>query len=140
VSLESGQVEVWRPVASPFFAERLAQVGGNLMQLTWQNGRAFVWRMDRLQPVSEHSYDGEGWGLCDDGQRLVMSDGSGSLTFRDRQNFTTLGSVKVARDGQPVRNLNELECVHGAVFSDQSGQVLSQSRRRPLHIGPRSCR
>jgi glutaminyl-peptide cyclotransferase len=118
VSLESGLVEVWRPIDSPFFAEGLARVGGNLVQLTWQNGLAFVWRLDTLQPVGEHSYDGEGWGLCDDGQRLVMSDGSESLTFRDRQTFATLGSVKVARDGQPVRNLNELECVQGAVYAN----------------------
>jgi glutaminyl-peptide cyclotransferase len=73
---------------------------------------------DTFQPAGEHNYDGEGWGLCNDGRRLVMSDGSASLSFRDPQSFIRLGSVNVTHDGQPVRNLNELECVHGAVYAN----------------------
>ena len=47
-----------------------------------------------------------------------MSDGSDRLTFRDPETFGVLGDVAVTLDGEPVRALNELECVDGAVWAN----------------------
>ncbi len=63
-------------------------------------------------------YEGEGWGLCFDGRRLVMSDGSDTLTFRDPATFAVTGSVDVTKIGRPLRRLNELECVDGQVYAN----------------------
>jgi glutamine cyclotransferase len=101
-----------------FFAEGLAQAGDRLIQLTWKEGVAFVYDVRSFERVGEFSYQGEGWGLCDDGRRLVMSDGSDRLVFRDRRTFAPLGGVEVALDGSPARQLNELECVGGAVYAN----------------------
>jgi glutaminyl-peptide cyclotransferase len=118
VDPESGAVEAQVSLDPPLFAEGLARVGDELYQLTWQNGRAFVWKMGSFERVREHSYSGEGWGLCYDGKRLVMSDGSDRLTFRNPTDFSEIGSVRVVRAGQPVRQLNELECVDGLVYAN----------------------
>jgi glutaminyl-peptide cyclotransferase len=118
VDLDTGRVEQSVPVEAPFFGEGLARVGGELVQLTWQNGKAFVWDMSGLNKLKEFDYQGEGWGLCHDGKRLVMSDGSDKLTFRDAGNFAVTGSVNVTRGGQPVRHLNELECVDKVVYAN----------------------
>jgi glutamine cyclotransferase len=118
VVLESGQVERQIAVPNPIFAEGLARVEDRLVQLTWQEQRAFVWSLDRFQKVAEHAYEGEGWGLCYDGQRLVMSDGSAHLTFRDGRTFERVGEVTVTRNGAPLPQLNELECVDGAVYAN----------------------
>ena len=121
VDPESGRVLVDLALGQPYFGEGLARVGSELVQLTWKNGKAFVWDLLEFRPLREHTYEGEGWGLCHDGRRLVMSDGSDKLTFRDPKTFAVNGQVTVTRAGQPVRYLNELECVSGIVYANVWG-------------------
>lgn len=112
--------EVRRRVDLPrhTFGEGLARVGDRLVQLTWQEGVALVYRLSGLEKVGELRYTGEGWGLCHDGARLIMSDGSDRLTFRDPETFAAVGEVRVRMGGAPVDRLNELECVDGAVYAN----------------------
>lgn len=112
--------EVLRQVEVPdaFFAEGLARVGDRLIQLTWREGVAFIYDLETFRRVGSFRYEGEGWGLCYDGARLYMSDGSAALTVRDPQTFTVIGRVSVTLDGSPVSLLNELECVKGAVYAN----------------------
>lgn len=118
VELESGRVLAEQRLPAEIFAEGLAAVAGQLVQLTWQNGVALVWDRARFAKVKEHRYEGEGWGLCADGSRLVMSNGSDTLTFRDPATFAAVGSVEVTLAGRPVERLNELECVDGLVYAN----------------------
>jgi len=100
------------------FSEGLALVGDELVQLTWQAGVARRYQADTFEVVRRHRYRGEGWGLCYDGERLVMSDGSDKLTFRDVETFKKLGSVSVTVLGESLALLNELECVDGQVWAN----------------------
>lgn len=111
---------VLRSVALPEdqFGEGLAIVDDRLIQLTWKNGVATAWDAATFEPLATYAYDGEGWGLCFDGERLIMSDGSDVLTFRDAATFEILGEVPVTLDGQPQALLNELECVDGTVWAN----------------------
>jgi glutamine cyclotransferase len=118
VDPKTGTVKRQLHVPQGFFAEGLAQVGNQLIQLTWKEGVAFVYDVRSFERVGEHHYEGEGWGLCNDGRRLVMSDGSDRLTFRDLKTFAAIGSVAVRQDGNPVRELNELECVGNVVWAN----------------------
>jgi glutamine cyclotransferase len=121
VGFDSGAVEAEVSLDPPIFGEGLARVGDELIQLTWKNGQALVWKLSNLERLREHTYPGEGWGLCYDGKRLVMSDGSDRLVFRDPGTFAEEGSVRVVRAGQPVRQLNELECVDNLVYANVWG-------------------
>jgi glutaminyl-peptide cyclotransferase len=114
----TGQVFRRVDVPPPIFAEGLAVVDNRLIQITWQNEVAFVYDLASFERIGEFRYPGEGWGICYDGQRLVMSDGSSQLFFRDPQTFDLLGQVSVLRDGQPVARLNELECVGDQVYAN----------------------
>ncbi|MDP9069822.1 MAG: glutaminyl-peptide cyclotransferase [Actinomycetota bacterium] len=118
VRLEDGRVETLVALPPELFGEGLARVGGKLVQLTWQNAVALVWHLDDLRKAGAHSYQGEGWGLCYDGRRLVMSSGTDQLVFRDPETFRRTGAVTVVSGGQPVPNLNELECTKGAVYAN----------------------
>lgn len=117
----TGAVELRTPIPVFFFGEGLARVGERLAQLTWQAGRLFLFRIDDLARDGAKNYRGEGWGLCHDGARFVMSDGTARLAFRDTDSFAVLGSVPVRMDGAPVPHLNELECVAGAVYANVFG-------------------
>ncbi len=126
VAADGGEVLRSTDLDDALFGEGLAAVGGRLVQLTWKAGRALVYDRSTLTLVDEFTYEGEGWGLCYDGERLVMSDGSSRLTFRDPADFGLLGSIDVVHDGDPISHLNELECVHGAVYANvwRSDQIL----------------
>ncbi len=118
VRLEDGAIERNLAVPSQRFAEGLALVGDELIQLSWKEGVAARHALVDFSPRGEFRYVGEGWGLCYDGARLVMSDGSDRLQFRDPKTFAPLGEVAVVRSGRPVFRLNELECVEGTVWAN----------------------
>ena len=100
------------------FGEGLALVDDRLILLSYRAEVATVFDAETLATVEEFTYEGEGWGLCYDGQRLVMSNGTATLTFRDPNSFAILGSVEVTRDGDLVTQINELECVNGQVVAN----------------------
>jgi glutaminyl-peptide cyclotransferase len=122
----TGQVMTRTLLGESEFGEGLARVGDQLVQITWREGVAHVYDLDTLEPTSDFTYDGEGWGICYDGSRLVMSDGSSQLTFRDPDTFEPIGQIEVTLEGTPVERLNELECVGDAVYANvwQTDRIL----------------
>lgn len=120
LDLETG--EVLRNTAVPtVFGEGLTIVGDTAIQITWQDGIAYRYDLDTFDVVDSYTYDGQGWGLClasEGNGNLVMSDGSSTLAFRDPDTFALLGSVDVRFDGNPIENLNELECVGDTVWAN----------------------
>jgi glutaminyl-peptide cyclotransferase len=116
--VESGRVDQSVALPSDVFGEGLATLGARLVQLSWQSGRAFVWDRESLTLEHELGYTGEGWGLCYDGVRLIMSDGTHVLTLRDPETFERIGSLEVTRQRAPVERLNELECVGDYIYAN----------------------
>ncbi|UOZ08105.1 glutaminyl-peptide cyclotransferase [Amycolatopsis sp. WQ 127309] len=99
---------------SPLFGEGVTILGPTLWQLTWQDGFAIERDTKTLAELRRVPFQGEGWGLChQDNGRLVMSNGSSWLTFRDPKTFAVTGTVDVGRD-----QLNELECVGDDVYAN----------------------
>jgi glutamine cyclotransferase len=118
VDLSTGAVEKSVPLEKNFFGEGLADTGSRFVQLTWKEHTAFVYDAETFGLLDRRRYDGEGWGLCYDGRRLIMSDGSDRLTFRDPDSFEEKGQVEVTLRGRPLDRLNELECVKGSVYAN----------------------
>lgn len=108
--LASGAVQARQGLAPDLFGEGVTLAGDRLWQLTWKSGVAIFRDPRSLVETGRVSYDGEGWGLCAQPDRLVMSNGSSTLTFRDRTTFAVLGTVDVTASGVPLTRLNELEC------------------------------
>ncbi|MFE5023098.1 glutaminyl-peptide cyclotransferase [Streptomyces sp. NPDC056656] len=107
----------------PLFGEGITVAGDRLWQLTWRNGIAIERDPQTLRERRRVTYQGEGWGLCHQrvaGQeRLVMSDGTDRLTFRDPDTFEATGGISVRQDGRPATGLNELECApNGSVYAN----------------------
>jgi glutaminyl-peptide cyclotransferase len=105
-------------LGASYFGEGLARVGEQLTQLTWQEHVAFIYDRATFALVDTHIYTGEGWGLCYDGTRFVMSDGTDRLQFRDPATFALLDTVGVTVDGVALQRLNELECVGDVIFAN----------------------
>jgi glutamine cyclotransferase len=115
---QTGAVRRAAAVPGAYFGEGITVVDDRIWQLTWRDGVAVEWDRASLTPLREVAVDGEGWGLCADGDRLVRSDGSSRLRWHDPATFAETGGVDVTRDGRPVTGLNELECVNGRVWAN----------------------
>ena len=122
VEIESGEVQQNHELGADYFGEGLAQVDRDLIQLTWQEGTAFVYDASSFDEKGTFDYETEGWGLCYDGEALVMSDGSSTLTLRDPSTFEVLRRVQVQNSGEPLSSLNELECVGERVYANVLGE------------------
>jgi glutamine cyclotransferase len=118
VRLEDGQVLRRRDLAPTLFGEGLTEIDGRVVTLTWRAGRGFVWTADDLRPAGRFTYAGEGLGLTDDGDRLILSDGTAALRFLDPETFAETGRVPVTLRGRPLTRLNELEWIDGEVFAN----------------------
>jgi glutamine cyclotransferase len=127
VALSSGGLLANVEVPHTYFAEGLTDWGNRLYQLTWKQGRCFVYNADSLELVTEHVYEGEGWGLTQDGRRLILSDGTDTLRFIDPESFTVQETLKVTRNGRPQGWLNELEYIEGRILANvwQSDQIVA---------------
>lgn len=121
IDLDNGHVHRQARLPAELFGEGITVIDDRIWQLTWQEGVAIERDRHSLEETRRVRYSGEGWGLCHDGSRLVMSDGSSELTFRDPNSFESTGETTVTADGQEIDALNELECVDGQVWANVWG-------------------
>ncbi|GHT12880.1 glutaminyl-peptide cyclotransferase [Bacteroidia bacterium] len=124
VALETGRVVANQSLAGKYFGEGLTLLNGLLYQLTWQEGLCFVYDAATLRPLHQVRYTGEGWGLANDGSRLIMSDGSHIIRFLSPQNFSEEKRITIYNSTGYVNMLNELEMVEGELWANIYGSSL----------------
>jgi glutamine cyclotransferase len=117
VELETGEVKLLHSLPGDLFGEGITVLGNRIFQLTWRSQKGFVYNKHSFDLLQEFSYTTEGWGITNDGNQLIMSDGTANLYFLDPETFETVGQVEV-HDNGPVTNLNELEYINGEVYAN----------------------
>lgn len=105
-------------LAGNYFGEGITIFGDNLYQLTWKEQKCFVYNKNTLQLIKDIPYTGEGWGLCNDGKSLIMSDGSERITFRNPATFSIERTIEVYDDQGPFQKINELEYIDGKIYAN----------------------
>jgi glutaminyl-peptide cyclotransferase len=118
VELASGEVIRSLALDDALFGEGLTLFGDELIQLTFRSSIALVYDAATFNHIDTHGYVGEGWGLTQDGTRLIMTTGGTALQFRDPGTFDLLSSVVVTANGTAVDDVNELEYVDGYVYAN----------------------
>ena len=118
VNIRTGTPIRKRNLPDDVFGEGAAVVDDEIVSLTWKAGKGFVHDLETLKPVSEFTYPGEGWGLTYDGEKLILSDGTGTLRYLNPATYEEMGQLEVTLQGQPVKYLNELEWVDGEIFAN----------------------
>jgi glutamine cyclotransferase len=118
VELKTGKVLKLVPVAREFFAEGMTVFRDKVFQLTWQNHKGFIYSPGDFTKTGEFQYTGEGWGLTHDADSLIMSDGTNQIRFIDPETFAVRRTVSVFENGQPLKELNELEYVKGEIYAN----------------------
>lgn len=105
-------------LAPHYFGEGITILGDMVYQLTYQSCTGFAYRMDDFQILRTFYFPHQGWGLTNDGEQLIMSNGSAALIFVDPETMETTRYVVVSDTVGPVGNLNELEYVDGEIYAN----------------------
>lgn len=100
-----------------------ADGNGRLIFITWEEQTAFIYdpvTLTRLQTLSYTTTPprNEGWGITFDSVEVefIMSDGTSTLFFMDRDTLQIKRSIVVTRfDGTEQDDLNELELIGGLI-------------------------
>lgn len=118
VKIETGEVLQAKRLEEQYFGEGVTEFKGSIYQLTWQHGIGFVYDLKSFERTRTWNYQGEGWGLTQDGTNLIMSDGTAQLRLLDPATLKELSRITVRDGGTPVQELNELEYVKGEILAN----------------------
>jgi len=119
VNLQTGETILRVDLAEKYFGEGLALVDDKLIQLTWQNQVAFVYQKSDFTVLDQINYNiKEGWGLTYDGTHLLMTDGTATLYFLDKDYLTEVRRLEVCDHKGKMDQLNELEYISGELWAN----------------------
>lgn len=122
VNLQSGDALRTMALDGSHFGEGITILNDKLYQLTWQNGKCLIYdyttNAESFTLLDEKAYSGEGWGLCNNGTELIMSDGSEVIKFIDPESFQVLRTINVYSDTGRLPQLNELEFIDGKIYAN----------------------
>ncbi len=105
------------------FGEGITIFKNKIYQLTWQNNKVFVYNLNNIsKPVTTLKWQYQGWGISNDGQKLVISDGTDKLYYvlpdEDKKTMKMLKILSVSDNIGKVDSLNELEYINGFVYAN----------------------
>ncbi len=116
--LETGRPIQSLTLAPDLFGEGIVDFGAELFEWTWTSHICFVYDRATLHLVRRLPYTGEGWGMTRTATEIVTSDGTDTLRFRDPATFRETRHITVHDGSDRIRNLNELEFIHGEIYAN----------------------
>ena len=119
VDLKTGAVKQLHKLAPKEFGEGITVLNDTLYQLTWENHIVFVYEPKTLKLIRQMTWNGEGWGITNNGKSLILSDGSDKLYFCRPSDLKLEKVLSVTDHLGPLNNLNELEYVNGSVYANR---------------------
>lgn len=114
----TGKVLQQVDLPAPYFGEGIVAFGDKLYQLTWKDQTGFTYGLKDMTLGDTFAYQGEGWGMTQNGKNIIMSNGSDELRFLDPKTMQTVSTLKVTANNCPVEKLNELEWIDGEIWAN----------------------
>jgi glutamine cyclotransferase len=119
VDLATGKVLQKHDLPGEVFGEGITILGGEIYQFSWRNRTGWVYSVDDLKLLREFTYQGEGWGMTNDGTNIYMSDGTHVIRVVNPADFETVRTIAVKDEaGRLLMKLNELEWVKGEIWAN----------------------
>jgi glutaminyl-peptide cyclotransferase len=119
IDMTSGDIVMIRELPQlNLFGEGITIFNGKIIELTYKTRIGFVYDKKNFELLKEFYYSTEGWGITNDGENLIMSDGSDILRYLDPETFKEVKRVAVRDDSGPVYKLNELEYIDGEIYAN----------------------
>jgi glutamine cyclotransferase len=118
IELQTGKDIQQVRLSKEYFGEGITLLNGKIYELTYQEGKCFVYDAKTFKKTGEFAYSGEGWGMTNDGKYLIMGDGTSNLYYRDPATFQVMKTVSVSDNNGPLVSINELEYVDGFIYAN----------------------
>ncbi len=119
VNLQTGKTQKEYKLDNQYFGEGITILNNKIYQLTYKNKIGFVYDINTLKLLNTWKYkSNEGWGLTNDGQYLIMSDGTENIYFIYPDNFREERNIQVCNEYNLVKNINELEYIKGEIWAN----------------------
>lgn len=120
VNFETGEVLQQINMDDSVFGEGITIMNDKLYQLTWQSGMGYVYDVSNLEKIKNFSYgkSREGWGLCNDGEKIFKSDGTEKIWFLDPETLEEQGHIEIVTNKSIFNSANELEYVNGKIYAN----------------------
>ena len=120
VNFKTGTVETLKPLADEYFGEGLTLLNDKIYQLTWLSKLGFIYDQKSMEVERKFTYGSskQGWGLCNDGQKLYKSDGSNRIYILDSTNLKEIDYIEVMTHKSTLNKLNELEWHNGKIYAN----------------------
>jgi glutamine cyclotransferase len=118
--LKTGKVIERTLMDKKYFGEGITVLDGKVYQLTYKENTGFVYDAATLKKTDEFSYNtGEGWGMTNNGQYLIYSDGTSVIHYMDPATKQQVKQLNVTDEHGAVININELELIKGYLYANQ---------------------
>lgn len=103
-----------------YFGEGITVLDNKVYQLTWQENIGFIYNAGNLKQIKSFPYfkNIEGWGLCNDGEKLYQSDGTEKIWVLDPETLKEVDYINVYSGGSKIKSVNELEWVDGRIYGN----------------------
>lgn len=120
VALESGEVLKEIELDDQYFAEGLTILNGKIYQLTWKEDQGFIYDLENFEKTGTFSYNQskEGWGLCNNGEKIFKSDGTEKIWILDPETLAEKSYIQPTHHKSISTKLNELEWVDGKIYAN----------------------
>lgn len=118
-NLKNGNIVKEHKLENQYFGEGITILNNKLYQLTYKNQIGFVYDLNTFEMLKTWKYRSrEGWGLTNDGQNLIMSDGTENIYFIHPETFAAVKRIQVTDEHNVVKNVNELEFIKGEIWAN----------------------
>ena len=106
---------------SEYFAEGITVLNDKIFQLTWKEKVGFVYDVDNFNRINTFEYKNsiEGWGICNDGNKLYKSDGTDKIWILNPENQKEESYIEIYTNKNKVVGLNELEWIDGKIYANR---------------------
>ena len=108
-------------LASEYFAEGITILNDKIFQLTWKEKVGFVYDIENFNRINSFEYKNsiEGWGICNDGNKLYKSDGTDKIWILNPENQKEESYIEIYTNKNKVVGLNELEWIDGKIYANR---------------------
>ncbi|MBZ9729432.1 glutaminyl-peptide cyclotransferase [Salegentibacter sp. JZCK2] len=120
LNLETGEVLNKINLEDTYFGEGLTILDNKLYLLTWREKEGLIYNLDTFEQTGTFSYNQskEGWGLCNDGEKLYKSDGTEKIWILDAETLAEKDFIQMTTNSSIKEKFNELEWVEGKIYAN----------------------
>jgi len=91
-----------------------------IYQLTWRKKIGFIYNLETFELERTFDYDQskEGWGLTNNTEKLIKTDGSERMWFLNAETQEEESFIETYTNKRKAEKLNELEFVKGKIYAN----------------------